>query len=157
MNIIQRHSDQPNFIVYRNVAKIDECEGLVRNLIFYGANPMFSCDPPPSQKEISMKKGLIKLYGGDDLIFCKDYKEGDILCIQSYPSTVSDFDLHVNKTHSYWLYGLVNRLSCYRLGQKEFFRKQMIKSFAKGNIRKEIVLFPPNPPQKIEESPMILE
>jgi hypothetical protein len=156
MNLLQKHSEQPNFIVYRDSKRIEECDGLVRSLIHYGANPMYSCNPPPPQSEIKLMKGLVKLYGGDDLIFCRDYVEGDILCIQNYPSTISDFDLNVNKTHSYWLYGLSNRLSCYRLGQKEFFKKQMIQSFQKINV-KRIPIFPPTGPQKSEESPMILD
>lgn len=155
-SILQRHYDQPNFIVYRNPSRLQTCEDLVKNLIYYGANPMYSCNPPPSVEEINTTTGLIMLHDADDLILCKNYLNGDILCIQSYPKNVSEFELNVNKTHSYWLYGLSNKLSSYRLGQKEFFKKQMLKTFSNINV-KSIKLFPPNLPQKSEESPMLLD
>jgi len=158
MSILYRHYEQPNFTVYRNPNRLVECEGLVKNLIHYGANPMYSCNPPPDKEHLITMKGFIMLYDNDDLILCKDYHGGDILCIQNYPKTINDFELSVNKTHSYWLYGLYNRLTCYRLGQKEYFKKQMMKTFTNINV-KNIPLFPPTPPlpQKSEEFPMILD
>lgn len=155
MTTLLKHTGVPNFTVYHDKNNHDFCNRLLVNLIHYKANPMFSEKPPPPAEYIQTLKGFVYLYYSDDLIKCSDYTEGNILCIQRYHQDISDFDLHINKNHSYWLYGLDNQLKCYRLGQKEYFKKQMQQAFER--CKSSCFLFPPTPPQKSEESPMPLD
>lgn len=154
MTTLLKHTGIPNFTVYLYPGCEKQWNELIVKLIHYGANPMSSQDAPPQRNEINLMRGLVYLLDEKELITCAEYVGGRILCLQRYQNGITDFELNVNQRHSFWLYEIHNKVACYRLGQKEFFKKQLLQSFEKTKVN---VLFPPTGPQKTEEPPMLLD
>lgn len=103
---------------------------LLIKLIRLGANPMLNAEYQPSKERVCSLKGFALLDNGN-LIDCKDFQDGTVVCLQYYTNeNITDLDLLTLKNASYWLYELENEmLPNYTFEQKQTLREKILETF----------------------------